>query len=250
MLKLVFSVFGVALAVTPVTAAPQETNAALLNQGEQIYQDNCALCHQVSGTGSPPTFPALNGNALLGNAARIVRSIQQGTDQMPPFPHLTIEEISAVTSYIRNAWQNTWDDVDIEEVALTLEDSTASDQMTSVWDTVFTEEQANRGQAVYQGACGLCHGRRLNGAPDDPDMSSTPPLARARFLRIWGGRSLATLFSYIRATMPESNPNSLTEQEYTDVIAYMLSVGGMPTGNEELPTDLQQLAHMFIQPRP
>ena len=57
------------------------------------------------------------------------------------------------------------------------------DQMTSVWEGVFTEAQANRGQAVYDGACGLCHGRRLNGAPDDPDMRSTPPLARAKFLR-------------------------------------------------------------------
>ena len=41
--------------------------------------------------------------------------------------------------------------------------------------------------------CGLCHGRRLNNAPDDPDMRSAPPLARARFLREWERHSLATL---------------------------------------------------------
>ncbi|MCH7671622.1 MAG: c-type cytochrome [Proteobacteria bacterium] len=124
------------------------------------------------------------------------------------------------------------------------------DQMTSVWEGVFTEAQANRGQAVYDGACGLCHGRRLNGAPDDPDMRSTPPLARAKFLREWEGRSLAVLFEYTRATMPENNPGSLTDEEFVDVIAYMLSVSGMPAADEELQPDPQSLARSVIQQRP
>ena len=126
----------------------------------------------------------------------------------------------------------------------------ASEQMVSISAGVFTEAQAARGRQVYEGACGFCHGRRLNGAPDDPDMRSTPPLARARFLRVWEGRSLATLFEYSRATMPEDNPSSLTEQEYVDVIAYMLSVGGMAAGNDELQPDPQRLARVLIQPQP
>ena len=103
---------------------------------------------------------------------------------------------------------------------------------------------------MYTGACGLCHGRRLNGAPDDPDMRSTPPLTRARFLRVWEGRSLAALFEYTRATMPEDNPNSLTDQEYVDVIAYMLTVGGMRTGDDELQPDPQSLARVVIGAQP
>ena len=103
---------------------------------------------------------------------------------------------------------------------------------------------------AYSGACGSCHGRRLNGAPDDPDMRSTPPLARARFMRIWEGRSLATLFEYTRASMPEDNPDSLGDQEYVDIIAYMLTVGGMPNGATELSPDSQSLAQILIQPEP
>lgn len=121
------------------------------------------------------------------------------------------------------------------------------ERMLSIWGGVFTEAQANRGQQVYEGACGFCHGRRLNGAPDDPDMRSTPPLARAKFLRDWEGRSLAILYEYTRATMPESNPGSLSNQEYIDVIAYMLSVSGMPAGGDELPTDVQGLAQTVIR---
>ena len=81
-------------------------------------------------------------------------------------------------------------------------------------------------------------------------MRSAPPLARARFLRIWDGRSLATLFAYTRATMPEDNPNSLTDQENVDVMAYMLSVGGMPEGDVELEADPRSLARVVIGPRP
>ena len=120
----------------------------------------------------------------------------------------------------------------------------------SVWDGVFTESQAVRGQAIYEGACEVCHGYRLNGAPDDPDMRSTPPLARARFDREWEGRSLAALFTYTQTRMPEENPESLADQEVADVIAYMLSVGGKPTGSEELPADAASLSGIVFATKP
>ena len=169
---------------------------------------------------------------------------------MPPFPGLTAGEISALANYVRNAWANDFGGVTTEEVAGVLEGLEVTGPMISVWDGVFSEAQATRGEEAYAGACGTCHGRRLNGAPDDPDMRSTPPLARARFLRIWEGRSLATLFEYTRATMPESNPSSLTDQEYVDVIAYMLTVGGMPAGDDELQPDPQSLARVVIRAQP
>ncbi len=175
---------------------------------------------------------------------------------MPPFPDLTAEEISSLVNYVRNAWANDFGSVSTEDVTAVLEGLGELEElevpgpMASVWDGVFTEAQAIRGQTVYPGACGICHGRRLNGAPDDPDMRSTPPLARARFLRIWEGRSLATLFEYTRATMPDDNPSSLTDQEYVDVIAYMLTVGGMSAGDDELEPDPRSLARVVIQAEP
>ena len=246
MLKLVVGVLGLTLVNAPAAVAQQRIDPVLFEQGQQLYEENCVLCHQDSGVGDPPRFPALSDNDRLGEAVRIVRSIHQGGRRMPPFPHLTAEEISSLANYIRNAWANDFSTVTTEEVATVLEGFGKTDPMASVWDGVFTEAQATRGQAVYTGACGLCHGRRLNGAADDPDMRSTPPLARARFLRVWEGRSLAALFEYTRVTMPEDNPNSLTDQEYVDVIAYMLTVGGMPTGDDELQPDPQSLAHVVI----
>ena len=246
MMKLV-CLLGLAALTAPVAVAQQVGDTDLFGQVQRLYQNHCALCHGDSGEGAPPTFPALSGNDRLGDPALLVNNIRQGSGNMPPFPELTAEDIAALAKYVRNAWANNFGGVGGEEAAAALEGLEEVGQSASVWDGVFTEAQATRGQAVYTGPCGRCHGRRLNGAPDDPDMLSTPPLARAKFLRTWEGRSLATLFEYTRATMPESNPGSLTDAEYIDVIAYMLSVGGMPAGGDELPPDPQALARIVIE---
>lgn len=128
--------------------------------------------------------------------------------------------------------------------------SAAIAQELSVWDGVYTEEQAERGQAVYSGACSSCHGRRLDGAAENPDMRSSPPVARAKFLRKWDGSTLETLYEYTRATMPQSNPGYLSEQEYVDIIAHMLAASNIPAGEEELTPDPETLADILIEPQP
>jgi hypothetical protein len=50
--------------------------------------------------------------------------------------------------------------------------------------------------------------------------------------------------------MPESNPGSLTDEEYVDIIAYMLSVSGMPPGADGLHPDPQSLAQIVIEQQP
>ena len=249
-MKIVVAVLALALVTAPLAVAQQLTDTDSFEHGRQLYQDNCALCHQDSGTGNPPTFPALSGNDQLGELTLVISNIRQGAGAMPSFPNLTGSEISSLANYVRNAWDNNFGRVTTVDVTAVLGGLGEITEVASVWQGVYTEAQASRGQGVYDGACGLCHGRRLNGAPDDPDMRSTPPLARARFIREWEGRSLAALFEYTRATMPENNPGSLTDDEYVDVIAYMLSVSGMPAGDDELPPDPQSLARAVIQPQP
>jgi len=125
----------------------------------------------------------------------------------------------------------------------------AAQPPTSIWDGVFTVEQARRGQTAYTGPCDRCHGYRLDGASDDPDMLPTPPAAGPKFLRAWEGRSLGALFEYTRATMPANNPGFLTTQELVDVVAYMLLVSGVPAGNTELGAAPHDLARIVIERR-
>jgi hypothetical protein len=77
-------------------------------------------------------------------------------------------------------------------------------------------------------------------------MLPAPPVAGPKFLRKWDGRSLAALFEYTRATMPTSNPGFLTNQEFVDIIAYMLAVSGAPSGDDELRAEPRTLARIAV----
>lgn len=116
----------------------------------------------------------------------------------------------------------------------------------SIRDGVYTTAQSRRGEASYAEPCGKCHGYRLDGAPDDPDMFPTPPLAGAKFLRNWNQRSLADLYEYARTTMPINNPGYLSAQELVDIVAYMLASSGLPAAEKELDPDPAVLAGIVI----
>jgi len=105
----------------------------------------------------------------------------------------------------------------------------------SVWDGVFTEKQAKRGQPLFNQNCASCHGDTLMGG------DGTPPLAGGDFLANWNGLTVGDLFERIRRTMPQSDPGRLSRQQDADVLAYILSVNEFPAGQAELPHDTQLL---------
>jgi cytochrome c len=127
--------------------------------------------------------------------------------------------------------------------------SIAQDEDKSIWDGVFTQEQADRGKKVNSGVCAKCHGERGDGA-NEPDQPGGPAIARFSFLRKWDGSSIASLFEYIRTQMPPDNPASRTDQEYIDVIAHMLALSGAPAGDTELPLDPAALDLVYIEQKP
>lgn len=85
-------------------------------QGEQIFQQNCAVCHGPSGEGA--VGPALADNANLADTTRVVDQILYGGQAMPPFAGtLSDEQIAAVATFIRTAWNNDFGEVSTEQVA-------------------------------------------------------------------------------------------------------------------------------------
>lgn len=82
-------------------AAAPAVDEDLLAEGEKVYQENCAACHQADGSGMPPTFPALKGNANLKDAKFVIERILKGKGAMPPFDKLSDRQVAAVASYIR-----------------------------------------------------------------------------------------------------------------------------------------------------
>lgn len=122
--------------------------------------------------------------------------------------------------------------------------------MVSIWDGVFTQDQADRGQQVASGACTACHGARLNGVPDDPDMQAGPPLSGPEFLDEWAGRPPGALFSFSHLTMPLNDPGSLPPADYAAVVAYMLSASGAPAGDTRILLIPKTLGRIRIVPEP
>jgi len=103
-------------------------------------------------------------------------------------------------------------------------------QTLNLNDAVFSEEQAKIGRRLYREHCATCHVETYFEA----------------VMRVWNGEPLSELFSVMAAIMPQNNPGSLTDQEYIDVLAYIISASGYPQG--ELPLTPSDLRNIDIQP--
>ena len=117
---------------------------------------------------------------------------------------------------------------------------------TSTQDGVYTEEQANRGQARYMRVCVSCHHKELQG----DWQASAPPLAGRRFVTTWENETLESLFDKIRTTMPFEDPGSLTLQDSIDLVAFILKVNRMPAGVDELMAEPDALRRIVITSTP
>jgi mono/diheme cytochrome c family protein len=117
----------------------------------------------------------------------------------------------------------------------------AQEATRSVWDGVYTEDQAGRGRVLYNEACASCHSDTLMGG----EMS--PPLAGGEFLSNWNGLTLGDLFERIRTTMPQDKAGKLSREVNADILAYILSVNKFPAGKTELPHATEFLKQIRIE---
>lgn len=94
---------------------------------------------------------------------------------------------------------------------------------------VYSKEQAESGEALYQQHCLVCHDKKY----------FRPVLKR------WNGQSVAVLFDVMSGSMPESNPGGLLDDEYVDILAYIFSRSRYPRGEE--PLMLEDLAAITVE---
>ncbi len=116
----------------------------------------------------------------------------------------------------------------------------APQPQSSVWDGVYTAEQADHGKSLYNDNCMSCHGADLAGT----EMS--PALTGSEFLTRWNSRTLGALFTTIHDTMPEGNAGTMSPKASRDTLAYILSANGFPVGKTELPQESDKLAQIRI----
>jgi mono/diheme cytochrome c family protein len=101
---------------------------------------------------------------------------------------------------------------------------------------IYSGDQAARGQQTYTAVCAACH--------------STSDHSGAAFAAAWGKHRLFDLYQAISNEMPQDKPGSLTDQQYIDVVAYLLQLNGMPAGVAALRADTTALKLIRINVGP
>ena len=105
----------------PPTSQARLVDPAVMESGRKIYAQQCAICHAAEGEGFPPSMPPLAGNQSITMSSPVnpIRMVLNGGYApgtlknprpygMPPFAHLlSDQEVAAVVTYIRVAWNNT-----------------------------------------------------------------------------------------------------------------------------------------------
>lgn len=115
----------------------------------------------------------------------------------------------------------------------------------TTWDSVYTVEQAARGETTYAKTCSRCHQASLGGADE------APALTGGAFMGSWNGQTLHDLHDRVRTTMPTDTPGTYRRQDISDVIAYMLSYNRFPAGKTELPVGEEELKQIqFVSTKP
>ncbi|MBD5635800.1 MAG: cytochrome c, partial [Candidatus Eremiobacteraeota bacterium] len=110
---------------------------------------------------------------------------------------------------------------------------------------LYTVPQAHAGAAVYRQYCIQCHGADLQG-------TAGPAVAGTEFLNSAKGNrwSMSDLRTTVVENMPFSNPGSLTQKQYADVMAFLLASNCYPAGTTPFPTaNRPAYAHLKIGPQ-
>ena len=108
----------------------------------------------------------------------------------------------------------------------------------------FTAAQVTSGEAEYKASCVDCHGPNLN----DGEFGG-PPLKGDAFAAKWFKMPAGALVGYVHAAMPPDGPGRLPMGTYVEIVAYILSVNGVPLGTRDMPADMTALGALHYPPQ-
>jgi len=226
----------------------------LMQLGEDTYTAYCAACHQPTGLGLPPAFPALKGSPITttGSVAKhinIVFNGLAGTGMQGYGKQLSMKQIAAVVTYERNAWGNdTGDVVQASDVKSSVENTTqdtkepeaveakVEEAMETIAEAAPVEDLAKvysqdelmtMGEEVYMKACVACH---------QPTGAGLPPA----FPALKGSTiAMGDITVHIDMVLNGSKKNpamaafasQLTKTEIAAVVTYERNAWGNNTGD-------------------
>lgn len=105
-----------------VLSVPTEGADKIFQEGQRLYENNCADCHRINGQGLPAKFPALDKNLFVaGDPHQVIDTVLKGRKgklgQMPSWKEtFKDQEVASIITYIRQAWSNKGTGITMEMV--------------------------------------------------------------------------------------------------------------------------------------
>jgi mono/diheme cytochrome c family protein len=115
------------------------------------------------------------------------------------------------------------------------ESSPAASPARTVWDGVYTSEQATRGKQEYLDTCSRCHGATLQGTDGNG-------LQGKDFMDRWREDNVGSLYQFISENMPPARGRGMgrilvSVPTYLDIMSFVFSQNGFPAGPKPLTED-------------
>jgi cytochrome c oxidase subunit II len=229
----------------------------LMQLGETTYTAYCAACHQQSGQGLPPAFPALKGSPIattgsISGHIDIVYNGKAGTGMQGYGRQLSLKELAAVVTYERNAWGNDTGDLvqasdvnafagvtapaaaDVVEAATDVIEEvveTVTEDLTKVYSQ---DELMTMGEQVYMKACVACHQPTGAGMPPAfPSLIGSPIImgdVSAHINMVVNGSAKNPAMAAFKG--------QLSKTEIAAVVTYERNAWGNNTGDLVQPADI------------
>jgi cytochrome c-550 PedF len=200
---------------------PYSGNEKAIEIGKHAYAQNCARCHGIEAV-SGGIAPDLREKLPLGDEGdeifkeRMVNgAIRNGVTYMPKFDGIVKQEgLWAIRSWLESV------SVDAPVKAAAPAATTAAAPVASA-----TPATARTGEQVFNTVCTACHTAGILNAPKIDDKAAWEPRAAKGLQGL-----LATSTTGLNQMPAKGGDPSLTEQELSDAITYMLGKAGIDLG--------------------
>jgi cytochrome c2 len=242
-------------------------------RGARVFDKACSRCHSVD-SGSPHP-QGLSGPEFIARWQSVAGLYNKSRWTMPADAVMSLgeDETLDVTAFLLQA--NGFgagrplvaDEREMKMRVLTPTGTRLSSdvQELGVRGGFYTEAQARRGRAFFEGSCRSCHDAEIHtlvgvekaahGETDAEGRLQRPGInmGRQNIVMPLSGvpelhprSNVAELYLEAKTTMPIEYPDGLSEQAYLDIVAYLLQVRGLPAGSSELEADLEVLGAMTL----
>jgi len=228
-----------ALLVTTVAISLAQPGLAE-SKGENLYLENCAICHGTDGQGGMGVPLSLNDFLNSASKNYIIQSIRLGRPNriMPSFYWMPESDINEIVTYL-DSWRKT---------------------PAPIWDSKPVKGDKQAGEVLFQDKCANCHGKNARGGKGSglhfsrsSGIPITPPaLNNQGFLNSAPDAMLHYIILHGReqTPMPSASKLGLSKTNINDLVSYirsfqLSSITHKPLYDEEPASLIQESSYSF-----